>query len=93
MASAHIEITGNGRLNNELRVFINHMQRTQEMADRLKATFDQLALGADWEALADGLGLDPVDQLDDAEAIYNMLGSVQTELDGTFINQMLGRLG
>jgi hypothetical protein len=96
MASAHIEVTGNTtRLSGQLRAFVNSLQRVQADVNQIKATYDQLALGGDWPALRDALGLeDDLGQgATDAEAIYNIIGSVQTELDGTFINQLLGRLG
>jgi tRNA A37 N6-isopentenylltransferase MiaA len=99
MASAHIEVVGAaGRHNRALREFLEQLQRTQDQVDRLKATYDQLALGSDWVALAEALShTDPTyaHNIDatDAETIYNLIGSVQTELHGTFITHVLGRLG
>ena len=53
MASAHIEIDGaSTRQNRILRTFIDQLQGVQNDVDQIKATFDQLALGADWPALA-----------------------------------------
>lgn len=91
MASAHIEVNGTGsRLNQQLRSFIDRLQEVQDDAERLKATLDQVALGADWEALQTALNLESAA---DAETIYNLFGSAEGELDGAFINQLLSRLG
>ena len=90
MASAHIEIDGaSTRQNRILRTFIDQLQNTQDQVDQIKASYDQLALGADWPALAVALNVTETD----AEAIYNLTGSVKTELNATFITQLLGRLG
>lgn len=90
MASAHIKVNGTGtRHNMELRRFVDGLRATQNEARRLKDVFDQAALGGDWEAL--GLLLDVTPG--EAETIYNLMGSVKTELDGAFISQVLGRLG
>lgn len=96
MASAHIEINGTAtRLNAELRRFIDQLQEVADKVDEIKATYDQLALGSDWAALADALGFSDADadRETNAEAIYNILGSAQTELHATFISQLLSRLG
>ena len=94
MTSAHINIGNEGdRLSGELRRFVEQLQQVQDKAEKIKATYDQIALDSDWESLATALNLDPVAQLQDAEDIYNLIGSVQTELNATFINQLLGRLG
>lgn len=90
MASAHIKVNGTGtRHNQELRRFVDGLRAAQNDARRLKEIFDQAALGGDWQAL--GLLLDVT--AGEAETIYNLLGSVKTELDGAFITQMVGRLG
>lgn len=91
MASAHILINGTAnRHNGQLRAWIDNLTRTQQEAERLKAVFDQAALGGDWAALAALLG---IEDTADAETIYNLLGSVVTELNATFITQTVGRLG
>lgn len=91
MASAHIEIDGHStRHNRQLRTLVDHLQDVQEQVDKIKATYDQLALGADWEALRVALNVETVT---DSEDIYNLIGSVKTELNATFITQLLGRLG
>lgn len=91
MASAHILINGTGsRHNAQMRRFVDSLQAVVDDAERLKATFDQAALGGDWTSLA---ALLDIADTGDAETVYNLLGSVVTELNGTFIAQMLGRLG
>lgn len=90
MASAHIKINGTGSMHNvQLRHFVDSLQDVVEDSSRLKAVFDQAALGEDWDALGLLLDVTPTD----AQTIYNLLGSVVTELHDTFITQMLGRLG
>lgn len=95
MASAHINIEGNStRLNRELRQFVDRLQQIVDDAGKMKATYDQLALGEDWIALRDALGLEPdANGEADATTIYNLFGSVNSELGGTFIAQLLSRLG
>ena len=88
MASAHIQINGTGsRHNQKLRQFVDELIAVKNEAGNLKAAFDQAALGGDWAALLDIAGED------DAEAVYNLLGSVVTELNAAFITQMTSRLG
>ena len=95
MSSTHIEITGTPtRLNGQLRAFVEQLQRTQDAARRMKATYDQAASGGDYEALRDALGLEQdAGGTADATAIYNLIGSVNNELNETNIIQLLGRLG
>ena len=91
MASAHIQINGTGsRHNQKLRRFVDELIAVRNEAGNLKATFDQAALGGDWAALATLLDIAGED---DAEAVYNLLGSVVTELNAAFITQMTSRLG
>lgn len=88
--SAHIEVTGSAtRLNGHLRQFVDRLQAIQDDADQLKAVFDQAALGGDFAGLGSALGIDA----DSAEIVYNLFGSVNTELNAAFINQLLARLG
>ena len=95
MASQHIEIAGNStRLNGKLRSFVNHIISAGNLSGELKATFDQVAQGADYEALRNALGLEQdATGTAQAEAIYNLLGGVNTELNATNITQLRGRLG
>lgn len=92
MASAHIELTGTEtRLAGQFRSFVDRLQALVEDAAKHKAVMDQAALGADWPGLraAYGFASDA-----DAEAAYNLLGSVNTTLAGdAFIAQLLSRLG
>ena len=88
MASAHIQINGTGsRHNQKVRQFVDELIAVKNEATNLKATFDQAALGGDWATLLDIAGEG------DAEAVYNLLGSVVTELNAAFITQMTSRLG
>lgn len=91
MASAHILINGTGsRHNRELRQLVDDLVSVRQRATQLKAVFDQAALDSDWPALATLLDInDPTN----AEAIYNLLGSVITELAAAFTTQMTSRLG
>ena len=90
MASAHIKINGTGTTHNrQLRQFVDNLKATQQDAGRLKEVFDQAALGQDWEALGRLLDVDAAQ----AETIYNLLGSVVTELNASFITQTTSRLG
>lgn len=90
MASAHIEVSGSAtRLNGELRAFVDLLRQTCERGAKLKAIADQAALGGDWGGLSAAFGLSEAD----AETVYNLLGSVNTELAGAFISQMRARLG
>lgn len=89
MASAHIKIDMGTQHSAQLRGFVDDLQNVVDEARRLKGLFDQAALGGDWAALGVLLGIDATA----AETVYNLMGSVLTELEGTFIAQMLGRLG
>ena len=92
MASAHIELTGNEtRLAGQFRSFVDRLQAVVEDAAKHKAVMDQAAAGPDWPGLraAYGFATDA-----DAEAAYNLLGSVNTTLAGdAFVAQLLSRLG
>lgn len=90
MASAHIKINGTGTPHNaQLRQFVDALRAVQQDCERLKEVFDQAALGSDWPALALLLDVNETD----AQTIYNLMGSVETELQASFITQILGRLG
>lgn len=91
MASAHILINGTGsRHNRQLREFVDDLVAVRNNAIQLKAVFDQAAMGSDWESLATLLD---IASTEDATTIYNILGSVVGELNGSFIAQLTGRLG
>ena len=90
MATAHIEVVSTAsRLGADVRTLITELQRVVDDVDKVKAISDQVALGGDFAALAAKLGTSP----EEAEAVYNLVGSVATELHGTFITQTLSRLG
>lgn len=101
MASAHIEI-GSTRHAAELRSFLNTLQATVDRARAIKAGYDQIAAGGDFEALAGRLGLPEVGgdgennaepDAATAEAVYNLMGSVaQTLTTDAFVAQMLSRM-
>ncbi len=92
MASQHIEITGNEtRLAGDLRRFIDQLQAVQNQSAELKAVMDQAASGSDWVGLQATFGFDSTA---DAEATYNLLGSVNATLTtDAFVAQFLSRLG
>lgn len=92
MASTYISLVGNEtRLAGQMRSFIDRLQDVREDAARLKAIADQAAAGGDWEGLRAAFGFTSVA---DAEAAYNLLGSVNTTLStDAFITQMLSRIG
>lgn len=91
MASAHIEISGGAsRINGELRSTINRLQSVVDDVTRLKGIMDQIASDSDWASLASALGVSEAN----AETVYNLWGSMKSDLDGdTFVVQVLQRLG
>jgi len=90
MSSSHIEITGTAsRLAADVRVAVDNLELLQDRFSDLKAIMDQVALGADWPALATKLGVSEAD----AEAVYNLWGSATTEINAAFLTQLQGRLG
>jgi len=90
MASAHIEIPSTAsRLSSEVRSFVDSLRRVVHQADDIKAIMDQVAMGGDWNALATKLGV----TVEEAQAVYNLMGSVKGELEGTFITQLTARCG
>ncbi|HPV11716.1 MAG TPA: hypothetical protein PKW83_13740 [Verrucomicrobiota bacterium] len=92
MANNHIELTGTEtRLAGQMRSFVDRLQTLKDDSASLKVIADQAAAGGDWTGMRAVFGF-ASDA--DAEAAYNLLGSVNTTL-GTdaFIAQMLSRLG
>lgn len=90
MASAYIDIsTTASRQSGQVRYAIDRLQQVVDDFDRLKAIMDQAALGSDWVALGGLLGVSAAN----AETIYNLWGSANTELHAAFIAQLLGRCG
>ena len=92
MASTYISLVGNEtRLAGQFRSFADRLQDVREDAARLKAIADQAAAGGDWEGLRLAFGFQTAA---DAEAAYNLLGSVNTALGAdAFITQLLSRIG
>lgn len=92
MASAHIPLAGTEtRLAGQFRSFVDRLQDVVQDAAQHKAVMDQAASGADWAGLraAYGFASDA-----NAEAAYNLLGSVNATLaDDAFIAQLLSRMG
>jgi len=94
MASTHILITGTaGDLSADVRSFVDRLTALVDDGVNIKAVMDQVAAGGDWAALATYLGLSGENAGANAEAVYNMLGSVNTELAGVFIGQLTSRCG
>lgn len=90
MSSAHIEIVATAsRLGSDMRSLITQLQRVVDDCDKCKAIADQVAYGGDYDALAAKLGTSAAD----AQSVYNLLGSMITELHATFTTQVLARLG
>lgn len=90
MATAHIEITGSAsRLAADVRRAIDALEGLQNTFQDIKAVMDQVALDSDWLALAAKLGVSETE----AQAIYNLWGSANTEINGTFLSQLQARAG
>lgn len=94
--SAHIEIDRTTRLGGRLGGIVDQLTNLRGSIVNFKAVADQLAIGGDWAALGAALGLTgSTEEIEDnAESIYNLLGSVTTEQSAsTFTIQFLSRLG
>ena len=90
MGSSHIEVAATAsRFSADVRQLIAQLQSVVDLCDKCKAVSDQIAMGGDWAALAEKLATTQAE----AESVYNLLGSVDGELHGTFITQALARLG
>lgn len=91
MASAYIDIsTSASRISSQARSAIDQLKRVKDDFDNLKLTLDQIALGGDYTALAGYLGVTAAQ----AEAVYNLWGSANAELqNASFIAQLLSRCG
>ena len=91
MASAYIDIsTSASRISSQARSAIDSLKRVKDDFDNIKLTLDQIALGGDYTALAGYLGVSAAQ----AEAVYNLWGSANAELqNATFIAQLLSRCG
>ena len=90
MASTFIAISNNANpYSQELSQFIRQLQSLVEQSDRLKDRYDQMAAGADWTTLATYLALSTAN----AETVYNLMASVNTELHATNITLLTDRCG
>lgn len=94
MASAHIEIDRSERHAAKLGGMVDSLISIRAQVLATKAQYDQFVIGDDYAALGVALGLTGENASTDAQAIYNLLGSVQTELEAsTFTHQLTARLG
>lgn len=90
MATAHIEIPSTAsRLSSGVRSAIDRLETLQDDFANIKAVMDQVAMGGDWAALATYLGISAAD----AEIVYNLWGSGESEIRATFLSQIQARLG
>jgi hypothetical protein len=70
------------------------MFQLQAAIVELKTIEDQIASGGAWASLASYMGYTGENAATNAEAAYNLLGSVKTaSIDGAFYQQFLGRMG
>ena len=91
MTSAYIDIsTSASRISSQARSAIDSLRRVKDDWNNLKLVLDQVALGSDFTALSGYLGVNA----EQAEAIYNLWGSANAELQSAaFISQLLSRCG
>lgn len=92
MASTWIKLVGDEAPKaREFRSFVDQLQAVQNASRKLKSVADQAAAGTDWPGLRAAFGFSSDAE---AEASYNLLGSVNTVLTtDSFIAQLLSRLG
>lgn len=90
MTTTHIEITGSAsRLSADVRRAVDGLEDLQSSFGEIKNILDQVAMGGDWAALATKLGVTAAE----AEAVYNLWGSANTEIRASFLAQLQARLG
>jgi len=89
MASAYIDFPSGTTQNARLKALVSTLLAARQNGNQIKSVFDQIALGGDWASLAAALAISE----EDAQQVYNLLGSVVTELNAPFIAQMLARMG
>lgn len=90
-----INLDGNEtRMAGKARSFVDNLRGLRGIARDLKETADQAAAGnggPDWAAFRTVFGFE---SNEDAEAFYNLLGSVNTTLQSdSFIAQLVSRMG
>ncbi len=90
MASTHIQVLSTAsRLSADVRAFVDTLTRVVGASGDIKAIMDTVASGGDWDALGTKLGTSAAD----AEAVYNLMAAVDTELSATNIGQLTSRVG
>lgn len=91
MASAHILILRNGNKphTTEILALVGAMRDAKQRAERMKAVFDQIALGDDWASLATALDITSTQ----AETVYNLLSSLQDDVNTADYEAFIDRLG
>jgi len=78
-----------GELAGAIRSAVDRMQAIKEDFISQKAAMDQIAAASDWASLATALGCSAAD----AEAVYNLYGSVVAgPMADAFLAQLIGRL-
>lgn len=90
MASSHIEVRGgDSRLASSVRSAVDKLRDVQEQFALVKDVMDQVAMDGDWVALGAKLNVSAAE----AQAVYNLWGSANTEIHATFLAQLVARLG
>lgn len=90
MTSLHIMIgTDPDRLQGRLRGMINEMSSARARYNELKDVLVAASTGSDWDGLGAALNMSPAE----AQTIYQLLASVNDELNSADMNAMLARLG
>lgn len=72
------------------------LQQSHDRINQMKAEWDQVALGGNFEALANHLDMRDAEgnyRTADAEALYNLIGSVAAAINNpnNFVTQLLSR--
>lgn len=90
MASTHIEIRGSdSRMASSVRSAVDRLRDVQEQVAMVKDVMEQVAMDGDYDALAAKLNITAAE----AQAVYNLWGSANTEIRATFLAQLVARLG
>lgn len=90
MASEFIAISSTATpYSGELRSFLAQLRQVTELSAELKSRWDSMAKDGDWTKLGEYLDVPPAD----AQTLYNLLGSVNGQINGTFVAQLLARAG
>ena len=90
MSSMHIEITSTAsRLSALVRGTVDRGRNFQEDIEQIVDVAQQVASGADWDALATKLGV----SAGEAETVYNLLVALNNAMGVAVFNDVLDRLG